>query len=95
MTYQIQNPSPITIKGQSSVNGQTDSAGVGSGHSISPKLTGIPLANAPWQNNVKPVPMAIQAPTAGAQTDPQWGATIILAGSATNMMAGGEESKAA
>jgi len=24
-----------------------------------------------------------------------WGATIILAGSATNMMAGGEESKAA
>ena len=70
MTYQIHNPCPITINGQAPVNGATDSAGVGTGHGVCSKLTGIPLATAPWQNHVQTIPMAIQAPTAGAQPNP-------------------------
>lgn len=66
MTYQIQNPSPITFKGQATINGAVEP---GTGHGISPKLTGIPLATAPWKNNVQPVPMAVQTLTSGAQPE--------------------------
>lgn len=66
MTYQIPNPSPITFKGQAAVNGTVDT---GTGHGISPKLTGIPLATAPWQNNVQPVSMAIATPTHSSQPE--------------------------
>lgn len=70
MTFQIQNPSPITIKSQPSVNGDADSLGAGTGHGVCSQLAGIPLTTAPWQNYQKPVPVAIQAPTTGGETDP-------------------------
>jgi putative DNA primase/helicase len=64
MTYQIQPPLTIAIKGKTTPPGADFSV---NGHGFRPKRTAIPLVNVPWQNNGQLVHTSTQALTSAGQ----------------------------